>query len=167
MMYGHIETPEDIVEHLEALRQSQDRHPGFSSFIPWSYKRENTALRRLAKHWAGKEAYTFSRLYLDNFAHIASSWFSESKEIGIESLRYGADDFGGTILEENVHRATNFINKTDHNGILSMIRQAGFEPAERDSFYNIIRTYENVQAVEVSEEGRIKEEDVLPIFHSS
>jgi cyclic dehypoxanthinyl futalosine synthase len=170
MMYGHIETPQDIVEHLETLRAAQDQTHGFSSFIPWSYKRTNTALRRISKHWAGSEAYfrilAFSRIYLDNFAHIGASWFSEGKENGIESLKYGADDFGGTILEENVHRATDFINKTDHNGMLQMIRKAGFEPAQRDSFYQVIRTYEGVEEVEVSEEGRVHESDRLPILES-
>lgn len=171
MMYGHIEEPRDILEHLEVLRCAQDEHAGFSAFVPWSYKRTNTALRRIAKHWAGKEAYfrilAFSRIYLDNFTHIASSWFSEGKETGIESLHYGADDFGGTILEENVHRATNFVNKTDHNGMLQMIRKAGFEPAQRDSFYNVIRTYEGIESVDVPLAGRIAEEDRLAILQSS
>ena len=168
MMYGHIEEPIDIVEHLETLRTAQDRTQGFSSFIPWSYKRTKTALRRTVKHWAGVDAYfrilAFSRIYLDNFAHIGSSWFSEGKETGIQSLRYGADDFGGTILEENVHRATDFISKTDHNGMLQMIRAAGFEPAQRDSFYAIIRTYEGIDAVDVPLEGRVQEPDHMPIL---
>ena len=170
MMYGHIEEPQDIVEHLDALRSAQDALAGFSSFIPWSYKRTNTALRRKALHWAGREAYfrilAFGRIYLDNFDHIGSSWFSEGKEIGIESLHYGADDFGGTILEENVHRATDFINKTDHNGMLQMIRKAGFEPAQRDSFYKIIRTYVGVESVDVPQEGRVKEEDKVACITS-
>ncbi|MDB6081184.1 MAG: radical domain protein [Chlamydiia bacterium] len=169
MMYGHIEEPLDIMNHLEALRQAQDQTHGFSSFIPWSYKKTKTALRRQVTRWAGKEAYfrilAFSRIYLDNFSHIGSSWFSEGKEIGMESLKYGADDFGGTILEENVHRATDFINKTDHNGMLEMIRKAGFDPAQRDSFYNITRTYENINSVDVPLEGRVHEEDSMPILH--
>jgi cyclic dehypoxanthinyl futalosine synthase len=166
MMYGHIEEPEDILEHLETLRHYQDKIPGFNSFIPWSYKRDNTALRRKVKHWAGKDAYfrilAFSRIYLDNFDHVGASWFSEGKEIGIESLHYGADDFGGTILEENVHRATEWICKADHNDMLRMIRSAGFEPAQRDSFYRIIRTYEGIDFVEVPLEQRVKEADNLP-----
>ncbi len=151
MMYGHVEEPEDIVEHLETLRSHQDKIPGFSSFIPWSYKRNRTALRRKVKSWAGEEAYyrilAFARIYLDNFKHIGASWFGEGKEIGIQSLQYGADDFGGTIMEENVHRATEWINQADHNDMLQMIRQAGFEPAQRDAFYNVIRTYEGVDSV--------------------
>jgi len=166
MMYGHVEEPEEIVAHLETLRCHQDKIPGFTSFVPWSYKRDHTALRRRVKHWAGRDAYfrilAFSRIYLDNFDHIASSWFSEGKEIGMESLHYGADDFGGTIMEENVHRATEWICRADHNDMLSMIRQAGFQPAQRDSFYNVIRTYEGIESVEVPFEQLVNEPDNLP-----
>jgi cyclic dehypoxanthinyl futalosine synthase len=166
MMYGHIEEPEDIVEHLEILRHHQDLVPGFTSFIPWSYKRERTLLRRKVRNWAGKDAYfrilAFSRIYLDNFSHIGASWFSEGKEIGMESLSYGADDFGGTIMEENVHRATEWICKADHNDMLRMIRQAGFEPAQRDTFYNVIRTYEEAETVDVPAEQQVREQDNLP-----
>src|SRR5262249_47638312 len=130
MMYGHVEEPEDILIHLDSLRKAQDQFGGFTSFIPWSYKRDNTALRRKVRGWAGKDAYfrilAFSRIYLDNFEHIAASWFSEGKDNGKLSLQYGADDFGGILVEENVHRATNFINKIDHNGVMQLIREAGF-----------------------------------------
>ena len=167
MMYGHVEEAEDILIHLETIRAAQDIHPGFSSFIPWSYKKTNTALRRVAKRWAGHEAYfrilAFSRIYLDNFDHIGASWFSEGKEVGIQALHYGADDFGGTILEENVHRATEFINKADHNDMLQMIRKAGFEPAQRDSFYKVIETYEGVPSVHVPVEGQVREEDHIQL----
>lgn len=166
MMYGHVEEPEEIVEHLETLRSHQDKIAGFNSFIPWSYKRDRTALRRNVKHWVGKDAYfrilAISRIYLDNFDHIAASWFSEGKEIGMEALHYGADDFGGTIMEENVHRATEWICRADHNDMLQMIRKAGFEPAQRDSFYNVIRTYEEVELVEIPFEQRVNEPDNLP-----
>lgn len=163
MMYGHVEEPEDIIIHLDTLRKAQDRIPGFTAFIPWSYKRDRTLLRRTVKHWAGADAYfrilAMARIYLDNFDHIQASWFSEGKETGMKSLAYGADDFGGIIFEENVHRATNFIAKTDHNQVVQMIRQAGYEPLQRDTFYNIIRTYENEGEVEVPEDQRVKETD--------
>ncbi len=168
MMYGHVEDPEDILIHLDSLRKAQDQYGGFSSFIPWSYKRDNTGLRRKVKGWAGSDSYfrilAASRIYLDNFDHVAASWFSEGKETGMKALHYGADDFGGIILEENVHRATNFINKTDHNGVLQMIREAGFEPLQRNSFYKIIRSYEGVESVEVPQEGRVKEDDKVAIL---
>jgi len=168
MMYGHLEEPVDIVTHLDTLRTAQDQLPGFTCFIPWSYKSNRTALRRRVRHWAGQDAYfrilAFARIYLDNFNHIGASWFGEGKEIGMQALHYGADDFGGTLIEENVHRATQWINKTDHNQMLSMIRQAGFEPAQRNTFYEIIRLYTGENSVPVPEAGRIKEADVLPEY---
>ncbi len=163
MMYGHVEEPEDVVAHLETIRAAQDIIPGFTSFIPWSYKRDRTALRRKVTHWAGADHYfrilSFARLYLDNFDHIGASWFGEGKEIGIQSLCYGADDFGGTIMEENVHTATGWINRADHNDMLRMIRQAGFEPAQRNTFHTILRTYEGVDSVAIPEAQKVTEED--------
>ncbi|MBS0623691.1 MAG: dehypoxanthine futalosine cyclase [Verrucomicrobia bacterium] len=171
MMYGHLEEPHDIVTHLETLRVAQDKCPGFTCFVPWSYKPERTALRRKVRHWAGKDAYfrilSFARIYLDNFDHIGASWFGEGKDIGMQSLHYGADDFGGTLLEENVHRATNWINKTDHNQMLEMIRKAGFEPAQRDTFYNIIRLYTPDEHVHVPHAGQVSEPDCLPSYLQS
>lgn len=171
MMYGHVEESEDILIHLETLRRAQDQRAGFTSFIPWSYKRDRTLLRRTVKNWAGKDAYfrilAFSRIYLDNFSHVACSWFGEGKEVGIEALHYGCDDFGGINMEENVHRAANFINKTDHAGIIAMIRQSGFEPAQRNSFYEVIRTYTADEEVIVPEEQKVKEPDWTPILNMS
>jgi CofH subfamily radical SAM domain protein len=168
MMYGHVETPEDVIEHLETLRQIQDATSGFTAFIPWSYKRDRTALRRSVTSWAGPEAYfrllAISRLYLDNFDHVQASWFSEGKETGMKALHYGADDFGGTITEENVHRSANFIAKTDHQGMLDMIRQAGFEPMQRDPLYTILRTYTRDEQVVVPELQRPKQRDHVPIL---
>jgi cyclic dehypoxanthinyl futalosine synthase len=163
MMYGHVEEPEDIVEHLDILREAQDEIPGFTAFIPWSYKRESTALRRVVSHWAGADAYfkvlAFSRIYLDNFDHVQASWFSEGKEIGMDALHYGADDFGGIIFEESVHRAAKHINKADHNDVLRMIRQSGFEPVQRNVYYDTVRRYDNEDEVYVPEIQKVKEED--------
>lgn len=168
MMYGHVEEPEDIVTHLETLRSAQDKIAGFTAFVPWSYKRDRTLLRRTVQNWVGADAYfrilAFARIYLDNFDHIAASWFGEGKATGIEALSYGADDLGGILLEENVHRAANFINKTDHNGVLAMIREAGFEPVQRDTFYKVVRTYENEDVVEVPEAQQVREADWTPIL---
>ena len=140
MMYGHVETPEDIIEHLSSLRILQEATRGFLSFIPWSYKRENNPLGRYVTETASAEAYlriiAFSRVFLDNFDHITASWFGEGKSAGIAALRYGADDFGGTVCEEAVHRAAGHINTTTTDEVKAMIREAGFEPAQRDSFYS-------------------------------
>lgn len=145
MMYGHVETPFDIISHLDTLRQLQDITGGFTAFIPWSYKRDNTALRRIVKKTAGRDDYlrllAVARIYLDNFPHIQATWFSEGKEVGIEALNWGADDFGGTLLEENVHKAANYVQKTHLKEILMMIRQAGYQPKERDPLYKIRREF--------------------------
>lgn len=145
MMYGHIETAQDILEHLEAIRTLQDETGGFTAFIPWSYKRIGNPLGRRVKSWAGEEAYlrliSFSRLYLDNFDHIQASWFSEGRDIGVKALNYGADDFGGLVLEEQVHKATDFINKTHYDNIIDMIHQSGYDAVQRDTFYNILNSY--------------------------
>lgn len=169
MMYGHVETPEDILIHLQALRNLQDETGGFTAFIPWSYKRDRTALRRQVKYWAGPESYlrilAFSRLYLDNFDHIQASWFSEGKEIGIQGLQSGADDFGGIIMEENVHRATGFVNRADISFMLEWIREAGFTPAERNPLYEILKVYDQDADVEVPAAQQIHEENKLKILN--
>lgn len=169
MMYGHVEEPEDVIEHFEVLRQLQDETSGFTAFIPWSYKRDRTALRRKVKHWAGGDAYlrmiAMSRIYLDNFDHIQGSWFSEGKEVGIQSLHHGADDFGGILLDENVHEAANFVHHTDVNGVLSMIREAGFVPIERDYSYEILKSYEDIANVAIPDEQQVTKETHTPILN--
>ena len=146
MMYGHLETDEDIIEHLECIRQLQDETKGFTAFIPWSFKPGNTPLEKVIPTYATPNRYlqmlAVSRLYLDNFPHIQASWFSEGKKIGQLALRFGADDFGGTLMEENVHAAANFINKTSVDEVVQLIREAGYIPAERSTLYEILKVYE-------------------------
>lgn len=139
MMFGHIETAEDILIHLETLRQSQDENPGFYSFIPWSYKSNNTALGRRISNQAPPEMYyrilALSRIFLDNFDHIAASWFGEGKESGVQGLHYGADDFGGTIIDESVHKCTGWTLQSSEEEIRALIASEGFIPIERNTFY--------------------------------
>jgi len=143
MMYGHVETNEEVIEHLEYVRALQDEAPGFTAFVPWSYKRGNTPMERKIKHVSTASRYlrilAASRLYLDNFDHIQASWFSEGKKTGQISLQFGADDFGGTLFEENVHLATGHVNKTTVAEIETIIREAGFTPAQRTTMYEILR----------------------------
>lgn len=149
MMYGHVETAQDILQHLQALRDLQDETGGFTAFIPWSYKRIGNPLGRRVKSWAGEEAYlrmiSFSRIFLDNFDHVQASWFSEGRETGVKALDYGADDFGGLVLEEQVHKATDFINKTHYEKIIEMIHGAGYDAVQRDTFYRYLKRYEKGQ----------------------
>ncbi len=142
MMYGHLETDEDIVEHLESVRALQEEFGGFTAFVPWSFKPGNTPLEKIIPHYATPTRYlqmiAFSRIYLDNVPHIQASWFSEGKKIGQIALHFGADDFGGTLLEENVHAAANFVNKTNIEECKQLILDAGFLPAQRTTLYDIL-----------------------------
>ncbi|MBM2840038.1 MAG: Cyclic dehypoxanthine futalosine synthase, partial [Bacteroidetes bacterium] len=145
MMYGHLETEEDIVEHLQAIRQLQDEYHGFTAFVPWSFKPGNTPLEKIIPHYATANQYckiiAFSRIYLDNFDHIQASWFSEGKKAGQIALHFGADDFGGTLFEENVHAAANFINKTNTEECIELIHGAGFAAAQRTTLYETLTVF--------------------------
>ena len=145
MMYGHVDRPVDWVEHLNRVRDLQDETGGFTAFIPWSFKPGNTVLEQKIPVGAGPNTYlkmlAVSRLFLDNVPHIQASWFSEGKKVGTLALHFGADDFGGTLIDENVHKATGHINTTTIDDTLQMIRDAGFTPAQRTTLYEILRIY--------------------------
>jgi cyclic dehypoxanthinyl futalosine synthase len=145
MMYGHLEKDEDIIEHLESIRSLQDEFGGFTAFVPWSFKPGNTPLEKIIPTYATPTRYlqmlAFSRIYLDNFPHVQASWFSEGKKTGQIALHFGADDFCGTLLEENVHAAANFVNKTNTEECIAMIHAAGFAAAQRTTLYQIIKEY--------------------------
>lgn len=151
MMYGHLETDDDIIEHLEVIRQLQDEYHGFTAFIPWSFKPGNTPLHKIIPIYASSTRYlqilALSRIYLDNFDHIQASWFSEGKKIGQVALHFGADDFGGTLYEENVHAEANYINKTNAEEVVNLIQDSGFTPAQRTTLYDILKVYEKRLAV--------------------
>ena len=150
MMFGHIEEDEDILEHLEHVRALQDDTQGFTAFVPWTFKPGNTPLQQHIRQHAGPTRYlrmiAFSRIYLDNVPHVQASWFSEGKKTGQIALRFGADDFGGTLFEENVHAATSFINTATVDEIVVLIREAGFDAAQRTTLYEILRRFDPVTA---------------------
>ena len=145
MMYGHLEQDEDIMEHLEHVRELQDETGGFTAFVPWSYKSDNTALGAKVKTMAGPNRYlrimALSRIYLDNFQHVQASWFSEGKKTGQVALHFGGDDFGGTLFDENVMQEAGFYNRTSVEEVTHIIRDAGFTPAQRTTLYEILRHY--------------------------
>jgi len=150
MMYGHLENDEDILEHLESIRKLQDEHRGFTAFVPWSFKPGNTPLEKIIPHYATATRYlqmiAFSRIYLDNFPHIQASWFSEGKKTGQIALHFGADDFGGTLLEENVHAAANFVNKTNTEECIQLIHESGFDAVQRGTLYDIKKVFPRAKA---------------------
>lgn len=141
MMYGHVEGVEDVVEHFRVLRALQDETGGFIAFIPWSFKPGNTSLASQPLTPAFRKPLSYlrilaaARLYLDNFPHIQSSWFSEGKRLGQLGLSFGADDFGGTLMEEHVldeadHRVTTTVEEVER-----LIQEAGFIPKRRKTLY--------------------------------
>jgi cyclic dehypoxanthinyl futalosine synthase len=145
MMYGHVEDADDLLEHLDVIRELQDAYGGFTAFVPWSFKPNNTLLEKWIKQPKGPNMYlrmlAVARLYLDNFPHVQASWFSEGKRTGQIALHFGADDWGGTLFEENVHKAADFVNTIGVDEIVTLIREAGFTPAQRTTEYEILKQY--------------------------
>jgi cyclic dehypoxanthinyl futalosine synthase len=183
MMFGSIEGPEDIIEHLEAVRKLQDKTGGFTAFIPWSFQPGNTELGVKSKESRDKsqrkskrktnplsppftkggeggitspelrtpdaKLYTstgvdylrvlaLSRVYLGNVPNIQASWVTQGLKMAQVALRFGANDFGSTMLEENVVAAAGVKYRVSIQDILHAIRTAGFKPVQRDMYYNTI-----------------------------
>lgn len=139
-----------LIDHLPALRAVQDRTGGFSSFIPWSFKPGNSVLGKRVTATAHPLWYlriiAVARLLLDNLPHIQSSWFSEDLRTGQLGLLAGADDFGGLLFEENVLGRAGHAPKTSLERTLEAIRAMGFEPAQRNSHYEILARYPEAAA---------------------
>lgn len=144
MMYGHVETLSEIIEHLKLLRDLQDETGGFTAFIPWSYKEGKSLYHKMPERKASATLYlkiiAVARIYLDNFKHIQASWFSEGKKLGQIALHFGADDFGGTLFEENVHKEAGFVNKTTIEEVETLIKEAGFIPKRRNTLYEEVKS---------------------------
>ncbi len=145
MMYGHVETDEDIIEHLDVCRRLQDEYQGFTAFVPWSFKPSNTLMMPRQTAIAGPARYlkilAVSRLFLDNIPHIQASWFSEGKKTGQIALHFGADDFGGTLIEERVLAAADHHNRTSTDEVMAIIKESGFRPAQRTTLYEVLERF--------------------------
>ena len=133
MMFGHIETWEERLEHLERLRALQDRTGGFTAFIPWPFQPDNTVLAEVEKTsgFAYLRMLALSRIYLDNFANIQASWVTQGPKIAQVSLFFGANDFGSTMIEENVVAAAGVHFRLSEQEIRRLISDAGFIPEQR------------------------------------
>lgn len=152
MMFGSIEEPEDIVEHLDVIRNLQDKTGGFTAFIPWSFQPGNTELSRQSKvkskiklNLATGIDYirvlALSRIYLDNIKNIQASWVTQGLKLAQVSLRFGANDFGSTMIEENVVAAAGVSYSVSKEDIIKAIKSAGFRSVQRDTYYNLIKEY--------------------------
>src|SRR5579864_6843816 len=142
MMFGVGETCEQRVNHFEQVRRLQEETGGFTAFIPWSFQPHNTALG--GRGWDEATAVEYlkvlaiSRLYLSNFENVQSSWVTQGLKVCQLGLRFGGNDVGSVMLEENVVRSAGVTNCTTEEELRHMIRNAGFRPARRDTLY---RTY--------------------------
>ena len=136
MMFGHVETRADRIEHLDRVRQLQDRTGGFTAFISWTYQAENTEL-------GGSEVTTaeylrtlaVSRVFLDNVENLQASWVTQGPKLGAASLAFGANDMGSTMIEENVVSSAGTAHSMNEQQIVAAIRDAGFIAKRRDMTY--------------------------------
>jgi cyclic dehypoxanthinyl futalosine synthase len=139
MMFGCGETIENRVNHLEVIRQIQADTGGFTAFIPWMYQRENTPLASQVKEEATAVDYlktlAITRLYLDNIDNVQASWLTPGIKICQIALRFGANDVGSILIEENVVAAAGCHNHTNEAELRHIIHDAGFTPAQRDTLY--------------------------------
>ena len=142
MMFGIGDKIEHRVRHLQRIRDVQDETGGFTAFIPWTFQRENTALgRKITQEPTGIDylkILAVSRLFLDNVQHIQASWLTQGLKLGQTGLRFGADDMGSIMIEENVVSAAGASTCANEAELRYQIREAGFRPQQRDILYNYV-----------------------------
>jgi cyclic dehypoxanthinyl futalosine synthase len=140
MMFGSVETDLEIIEHLLRLRNIQDETGGFTAFIPWTYQPGNTELGgRSATAVEYLKVLALSRIMLDNFYNIQASWVTQGAKIAQVALEFGANDFGSTMIEENVVAAAGITFRMTKDDIIYIIKDACYIPAQRDTKYNILK----------------------------
>lgn len=146
MLYGHIESIEDRLDHMIQLRELEDEPPGFQAFIPLPFLPENTHLTGIKRTSAVDDMKTMAiaRLMLDNIDHIKAFWIMMGIDIAQLALHFGADDIDGTVVEERIMHAAGASTEKGigKNEIISLIQQAGYLPVERDTLYNILHEYQ-------------------------
>jgi len=142
MVYGLGETHAQRVEHLLRIRELQDKTNGFTAFIPWSFQPNKT--RWVQRHATGPDylrMVALARLFLDNIAHIQAGWVTEGPDLAQLALVFGADDFGGVLMDEQVVRATGTTYAVAPGLVVALIAQTGLIPAQRDTQYRILRRF--------------------------
>jgi cyclic dehypoxanthinyl futalosine synthase len=140
MMFGHVETAADRIEHLRRIRDQQDRSGGFTAFICWTFQPQHTVLK--VKQPAGVSEYlrtqAQARIFLDNIDNVQSSWVTQGPGVGQIALRYGANDFGSVMMEENVVSSAGTTFRLNAAEIESLICDAGYEPRRRNNWYELL-----------------------------
>ena len=140
MMFGHIESLAERIEHLDRLRELQDETGGFTAFICWSFQPDNTEMAHIPPSGAFEYLKTqaVARLYLDNIPNIQSSWVTQGRDIGQLALLFGANDMGSLMLEENVVSAAGTVHHLTLEQMRSAISELGWEPRRRNVFYELV-----------------------------
>jgi aminodeoxyfutalosine synthase len=145
LLYGHIETDEEIIEHLLSLRDLQDKTGGFQTFIPLPFHPDNTGLDQVNKPTAFEQLRMFalSRLMLDNFEHIKAYWVMTGLKTAQLAIHFGADDIDGTVVDEKITHAAgaDTAEGLTVEKLTNLIKAAGKVPVQRDTLYNVVKTY--------------------------
>ena len=141
MMFGCGETYAHRVRHFLRIRQLQQDTGGFTAFIPWMFQRTNTSLGRFIKEEATAVEYlktlAIARLFLDNIDNVQASWLTPGLKLGQIALRFGGNDLGSILIEENVVSAAGCVNRTNEEELRRVVRDAGFRPVQRDTLYRV------------------------------
>jgi cyclic dehypoxanthinyl futalosine synthase len=153
MMFGHVETLAERIEHLDRLRDLQDETSGFTAFICWTFQPDNTDLSQIEKIGSFEYLKTqaVSRLYLDNFANIQSSWVTQGRKIGQLAMVFGANDMGSLMIEENVVAEAGTVHHLSLAQIRESIEELGYQPRQRNVFYDLVSPEMEQRAIEANE----------------
>ena len=145
ILYGHVEEPFHIVDHMERLRNIEDDSPGFFAFIPVLFQPENTGLKNIKPFPASYDMklHALARLYLDNFPHIKAYWITLGEKAAQVALHYGASDADGTIIKEKIIHDAGASSDIGHSRdfMVNMIKNSGYTPVERDALYNEVQVF--------------------------
>src|SRR6476661_6747227 len=147
MMYGHVETLSERVEHMRRVRELQDQTGGFRAFISWTFQDDGNRLGALVPRETMPTSFDYlltqavSRIYLDNVPHIQSSWVTQGMKIGQVALGFGADDMGSVMMEENVVSAAGTTHRTTTDELVHLIRAMGKTPVQRDTLYREVKVF--------------------------
>jgi cyclic dehypoxanthinyl futalosine synthase len=145
MMYGHVETLAERVEHMRRIRDLQDETRGFRAFISWTFQPQGTRLAAKVTHYPTSFEYLLtqavSRIYLDNVDHIQSSWVTQGMKVGQVALEFGADDLGSVMIEENVVSAAGTTHRASADDFVRTIRALGKIPVQRDTLYRDVKVW--------------------------
>ncbi|QDV86825.1 cyclic dehypoxanthinyl futalosine synthase [Planctomycetes bacterium TBK1r] len=163
MMFGHVETLAERIEHLERIRDLQDETGGFTAFICWTFQPDNTDMSHIPASGSFEYLKTqaVSRLFLDNVANIQSSWVTQGLKMGQLAMLFGANDMGSLMIEENVVAEAGTVHFMSLTQIRQAIEELGFQPRQRDVFYNLVD--EELEQKAIQADGHTGPKDLVQL----